>query len=122
MQNKRDGSGLEYRRNRQYDPASGRFTQEDPIGLAGGLNLYGFANGDPVNFSDPFGLCEPWPECASGAVASAGFLDPLAYIGGMAGGLRAIGARATTTVFRAVSSAEVASIEGARGAFTTVAA
>ena len=32
------------------------FTQEDPIGLAGGLNLYGFAGGDPVNFSDPFGL------------------------------------------------------------------
>jgi hypothetical protein len=25
--------------------------------LAGGLNLYGFAAGDPVNFSDPFGLC-----------------------------------------------------------------
>ena len=46
-----------YRRNRSYDPASGRFTQEDPIGLAGGINLYGFAGGDPVNFSDPFGLC-----------------------------------------------------------------
>lgn len=29
----------------------------DPIGLAGGANLYGFAAGDPVNFSDPFGLC-----------------------------------------------------------------
>ncbi|MBK7907333.1 MAG: hypothetical protein IPJ78_12360 [Gemmatimonadetes bacterium] len=29
----------------------------DPIGLAGGLNLYGFAGGDPVNVSDPFGLC-----------------------------------------------------------------
>ncbi len=39
--------------------AIGTFTQEDPIGLAGGLNLYGFANGDPVNFSDPFGL-SPW--------------------------------------------------------------
>jgi len=25
--------------------------------LAGGLNLYGFAGGDPINFSDPFGLC-----------------------------------------------------------------
>ena len=25
--------------------------------MAGGLNLYGFANGDPINFSDPFGLC-----------------------------------------------------------------
>jgi hypothetical protein len=32
------------------------FTQEDPIGLAGGLNLYGFAGGDPINFWDPFGL------------------------------------------------------------------
>jgi RHS repeat-associated protein len=54
-----DGSGLEYMRNRYYDPRTGRFTQEDPIGLAGGLNLYGFAAGDPVNFDDPFGLCEP---------------------------------------------------------------
>jgi hypothetical protein len=25
--------------------------------LAGGLNLYGYAAGDPVNYSDPFGLC-----------------------------------------------------------------
>jgi uncharacterized protein RhaS with RHS repeats len=39
--------------------AKGWFTQIDPIGLAGGLNLYGFAGGDPVNFSDPFGLCPP---------------------------------------------------------------
>ncbi|MCY7412783.1 MAG: HNH endonuclease [Salinibacterium sp.] len=39
--------------NRQRD----HFTQEDPIGLAGGINLYGFAGGDPVNFSDPFGTC-----------------------------------------------------------------
>jgi len=52
-----DASGLQYKRNRYYDPASGTFTQEDPIGLAGGMNLYGFAGGDPVNFSDPFGLC-----------------------------------------------------------------
>src|SRR5438067_318236 len=54
-----DASGYQYRRNRYYDPATGRFTQEDPLGLAGGLNLYGFAGGDPVNFSDPFGLCPP---------------------------------------------------------------
>jgi hypothetical protein len=34
--------------------------------LAGGLNLYGFAGGDPVNFSDPFGLCskaDNWTNC-----------------------------------------------------------
>jgi RHS repeat-associated protein len=52
-------TGLLYRRNRFYDPATGQFTQQDPIGLAGGLNQYGYANGDPVNFSDPFGLCPP---------------------------------------------------------------
>jgi len=55
---KRDKAQTLYRRNRAYDPATGRFTQEDPIGLAGGLNLYGYAGGDPINFSDPFGLCQ----------------------------------------------------------------
>ena len=59
LQKKRDVSGLTYARNRMYDPQTGRFTQEDPIGLAGGLNAYGYANGDPVNYSDPFGLCPP---------------------------------------------------------------
>jgi RHS repeat-associated protein len=58
-------------RNRVYDPETGRFTQEDPIGLAGGLNLYGFAGGDAVNFSDPFGLCPPTDDntadCAPGS-------------------------------------------------------
>ena len=37
----------------------------DPIGLAGGLNLYGFAGEDPVNFSDPFGLCGDGKPCPS---------------------------------------------------------
>ena len=61
--NGRDGSGMLYRRNRYYDPSSGRFTQEDPIGIAGGMNQYGFASGDPVNFSDPFGLCPTKRRC-----------------------------------------------------------
>jgi RHS repeat-associated core domain len=65
MTDKTDASGQLFRRNRYYDPLTGRFTQEDPIGLAGGLNLYGFAEGDPVNFSDPFGLC---PTCGDEAV------------------------------------------------------
>lgn len=60
IEDKQDASGTHYRRNRYYDPDTGQFTQEDPIGLAGGLNLYGYAGGDPVNFSDPFGLCRQW--------------------------------------------------------------
>ena len=56
MLDNQDASGLMYRRNRFYDPHAGRFTQEDPIGLAGGVNAYGFANGDPVSYRDPYGL------------------------------------------------------------------
>jgi RHS repeat-associated protein len=66
LQDKEDATGTLYRRNRAYDPKTGQFTQEDPIGLAGGLNAYGFAGGDPVNFSDPFGLCtkaDGWKDC-----------------------------------------------------------
>jgi uncharacterized protein RhaS with RHS repeats len=50
------------------------FTQEDPIGLAGGLNLYGFANGDPVNFSDPFGLCPTGCVLEGAGVVAAGLV------------------------------------------------
>jgi RHS repeat-associated protein len=52
----RDVSGLMYMRARYYDPQSGQFTQQDPIGVAGGLNTYGFGNGDPVSNRDPSGL------------------------------------------------------------------
>ena len=40
-----------------YDPQSGRFLTQDPIGLAGGVNLHAYAGNNPVTFSDPFGLC-----------------------------------------------------------------
>jgi RHS repeat-associated protein len=67
VDDKMDKTGLLYRRNRLYDPATGRFTQEDPIGLAAGTNLYGFAAGDPVTYSDPFGLdgCKTDEPCKS---------------------------------------------------------
>ncbi len=80
IEDKRDEAGTFYRRNRVYDPQSGRFTQEDPIGLAGGINLYGFANGDPVSYSDPYGLC---PFCVAYGLFEAGStlydLGDLAY-------------------------------------------
>ena len=42
---------------RYYDPAYGRFINRDPIGQAGGLNLYGYAGTNPANLADPMGLC-----------------------------------------------------------------
>jgi RHS repeat-associated protein len=47
-----DETGLMYLHARYYDPAIGTFISPDPIGPAGGLNEYGYANGDPVNLSD----------------------------------------------------------------------
>ncbi|NIE75307.1 type IV secretion protein Rhs [Pantoea sp. Ap-967] len=47
-------TGLHYNTFRFYDPDIGRFTQPDPIGLAGGHQLYGYAP-NPVNWVDPLG-------------------------------------------------------------------
>lgn len=49
-------TGLYYFRARWYDPITGRWLSKDPIGLAGGMNLYVFCHNDPVNCIDPLGL------------------------------------------------------------------
>jgi hypothetical protein len=42
-----------------YDPATGRFLQQDPLGLASGdLSLAAYAANNPVMFTDPSGLCK----------------------------------------------------------------
>jgi len=49
-------TGLLYYRARWYDPQQGRFITEDPIGFRGGLNLYAYADNNPVIQIDPTGL------------------------------------------------------------------
>lgn len=48
-------TGLHYNTFRFYDPDIGRFTQPDPIGLAGGLNLFTYTL-NPLMWVDPLGL------------------------------------------------------------------
>jgi RHS repeat-associated protein len=52
-----DGLGVDYYRARYYNPATGRFLSEDPIGFAGGMNLYAYAKNNPLKFNDPLGTC-----------------------------------------------------------------
>ncbi|MGH7466187.1 MAG: RHS repeat-associated core domain-containing protein, partial [Longimicrobiales bacterium] len=58
---------LSFFRNRFYDQATGRWTQEDPLGVAAGTNLYAYVGNNPASYTDPFGLCMPWPQCALAA-------------------------------------------------------
>src|SRR5690606_4473317 len=62
----RSGEGIQQFRHRAYDPRSARWLQEDPIGLSGGSlsraaqrrrdHLYRYNNGNPVRYSDPYGM------------------------------------------------------------------
>ncbi|HRP08281.1 MAG TPA: RHS repeat-associated core domain-containing protein [Gemmatimonadales bacterium] len=58
-----DWGGVQQFRHRAYDPGTGTWIQEDPLGVAGGVNVYQYNNGNPVTFSDPMGMC---PEDAGG--------------------------------------------------------
>jgi RHS repeat-associated protein len=118
VNNHRDGTGLSYRRNRYYDAESGRFTQEDAIGLAGGMNLYGYAGGDPVNFDDPFGLdCKdrdgkelPEKSChPEDKPLETPLVDPVAIAAGYAAGALV----AATTRAATVEVVHFTSVEGA---------
>lgn len=79
-------ANLYYMRNRWYEPSSGRFLSEDPMGVAGGLNPYVYAASNPVAGNDPTGLdCaflvgteNPLQNCVDG---------PPLEVGGYGGGI-----------------------------------
>ncbi|MDH5822343.1 RHS repeat-associated core domain-containing protein, partial [Luteimonas sp. RD2P54] len=55
-------SGLNYNYFRDYEPGAGRYSQSDPIGIAGGVALYGYAFASPSIYFDRFGLA-PGNDC-----------------------------------------------------------
>jgi RHS repeat-associated protein len=71
-----DANGLLYMRARYYNPYLCRFINPDPLGFAGGLNFYCYADGNPISNLDPFGLCSvgetgglPWVPTVNGTAA-----------------------------------------------------
>lgn len=64
-------TGLHYNLFRDYDPDTGRYTQEDPIGLEGGLNVYLYVGGNPLQHTDPSGLI-PLPVIIGGVIGGIG--------------------------------------------------
>ncbi len=54
-------TGLMMMGHRFYAPDLGRFLNRDPIGFAGGMNLFGYAGGRPISSIDPHGLDEEGP-------------------------------------------------------------
>ena len=75
--------GLSYNWHRDYDASVGRYTQSDPIGLAGGINTYSYAFNQPTKYADldglnpaAAGLClipgVGWAGCAAAGAAAVG--------------------------------------------------
>ncbi|AVF37585.1 RHS repeat-associated core domain-containing protein [Rahnella sikkimica] len=62
-------TGLHYNLYRYYDPDNGRFTQQDPIGLLGGLNLNQYA-------PNALGWVDPWGLSCGSAKGNGSFTEP----------------------------------------------
>jgi RHS repeat-associated protein len=69
-------TNLYYNYFRDYDPSIGRYIESDPIGLAGGINTYGYVSGNPLKYVDPLGMIQ-WT--GNGVINSAGKYVVLGY-------------------------------------------
>ena len=74
-------TGLNYNYFRDYNSATGRYIESDPIGLRGGINPYAYVGGNPVSFADPYGLNPVAGAFVGGAIGG----PPGALIGGLIG-------------------------------------
>jgi RHS repeat-associated protein len=95
-------SGLSFTLYRAYDANLGRWLSRDPIGEAGGLNLYGYVGNNPVNFADRDG------RFAIGAVVGA-------VVGGISGWAGAAASHGTTgdKIVAALAGAGLGALAGA---------
>jgi RHS repeat-associated protein len=94
---------------RYYSPRLGRFLNRDPIGEAGGVNLYGFCGNDPVNSNDFLGLNDDRPKRHSPPPLGRGmrppFSTPWTAMGPMRRGANDIGPAPVASTAPAVPAA-----------------
>ena len=78
---------------RDYDPEIGRYIESDPIGLYGGINIYYYASGNPLLYSDIYGLFFDSPSVYGGifvALGAGGLLLGSPVAGGVLMGVGAL--------------------------------
>ena len=63
-----EGGALYHMKHRYYRADLARFLSADPIGISGGINLYAYANGNPVLFLDALGLCSSGSDYIQGYI------------------------------------------------------
>ncbi len=76
-------TNLHYNYFRYYEPETGRYVSPDPIGLAGGINIYGYVEQNPLSLIDPTGeavpaiiaACAGNPACAAAVSAGVGAIS-----------------------------------------------
>jgi RHS repeat-associated protein len=60
-----NATALNYNYFRDYESATGRYVESDPVGLDYGVDTYSYALENPVRFADPLGLfCVTTEDCA----------------------------------------------------------
>ncbi len=124
-----EGGSLYHMKARYYRADIARFISSDPIGISGGVNLYAYANGNPILFLDALGLCgvvihNQIPNITGGNIAASfdkyhQWIETSEYISGLGAGHGVPGENGQSTPDLPGSPTYVVDHTGRESAFST---